>query len=82
MGNLPKYVQVCGWCQGKGEYEQTYTAGCGGGLFRSMGPCDHCKHPSSGFHKGLGYVMKDGSEVPLSVINQIAVAGVDGGASV
>ena len=67
---LPELVEKCPMCGGKGEYKQTYTAGCGGGYYKSVGPCDFCSHPSL-FFKGLGYRMKDGSSVPESVINQI-----------
>ena len=70
---LPELVEVCPICNGAGEYRQTYTAGCGMGTYRALGPCDYCKHPSK-FMKGLGYRMKDGGEVPLSVINQIEIA--------
>lgn len=39
---LPEYVIDCPLCEGKGEYKQTYTAGCGGGYYQSMGPCEMC----------------------------------------
>lgn len=68
---LPTYVEVCGICDGKGEYEQTYTAGCGGGYYRSSGPCWKCGKGEP--WKGVGYVYKaTGEPVPQSVLNQIA----------
>lgn len=73
MDKLPELVEVCPVCKGTGEYEQWYNAGCGGGSYKSMGPCDWCKHPTV-FMRGLGYRMKSGKEVPLSVINQIKIA--------
>lgn len=68
--DLPEYIEICPVCVGLGEYKQTYTAGCGMGTYRSVGPCSYCKNPNV-FMRGLGYRMKDGSEVPLSVINQM-----------
>ena len=73
---LPEKLEVCPLCDGKGEYEQRYTVGCGMGTYKSIGPCDYCKHPEGHLYngmKGLGYRMKDGSTVSLSVINQINV---------
>ena len=32
-------ARLCFACSGRGQYNQTYTAGCGGGYFQSMGPC-------------------------------------------
>lgn len=60
---LPELVRLCGWCDGKGVYEQTYNAGCGGGLYRSMGQCDTCK--------GVGLRYFTGGDVPISVVAQI-----------
>ena len=82
---LPDLVQVCPICHGRGEYRQTYNAGCGQGFYKSMGPCDYCKHPEGHLNnglKGLGYIMKgtsysDPHTVPLSVINQIEVMNKD-----
>lgn len=34
--------QECRVCKGKGEYEQTYTIGCGYGSYQSVGRCDYC----------------------------------------
>lgn len=71
---LPEYVEKCWRCEGKGEYKQSYTAGCGGGMFNMLGPCSFCSHPEASFGKGLGYRMKDPhKEVSSSVINQIKV---------
>jgi DnaJ-class molecular chaperone len=36
------YLETCGMCGGEGHYDQTYTAGCGGGYFTTKGPCDYC----------------------------------------
>ena len=74
---LPEYVEQCPVCNGSGEYEQHYTAGCGGGGYQSTGPCDYCKHPKGhlwNHMRGLGYRMKSGQPVPQSVINQIEIA--------
>jgi hypothetical protein len=35
-------LKDCEVCKGKGEYRQTYTAGCGFGSYRSMGKCGYC----------------------------------------
>jgi len=70
--NLPEYVEICPWCKGEGKYEQTFNAGCGGGMFTSMGRCDLCQ-PKKFSYDGLGYRMKNGKPVPDSVINQIEV---------
>lgn len=59
-------AQICGVCQGEGQYEQTYTAGCGGGYFRSMGGCDHCD--GTGMRQG-------NSPAPRSVVDQVVNAG-------
>ena len=75
---LPEYLELCPVCNGKGEYRQMYTAGCGGGYFKMMGPCNTCKH-SSKLMEGLGYRMKNGNEVPKSVINQVEVMNANSG---
>ena len=36
------YLETCRFCGGNGEYDQMYTAGCGGGYFTMKGPCGHC----------------------------------------
>lgn len=54
--NLPEYIRACDMCHGTGEYEQTYTAGCGGGYYRSMGPCEYCMEEGRYSYKGVGYV--------------------------
>lgn len=33
---------ICSICQGRGKRMQTYTAGCGGGYYRSTGDCEYC----------------------------------------
>ena len=40
---VPDEVEVCAICKGKGSYEQYYNAGCGGGYFPAIGPCDYCQ---------------------------------------
>lgn len=74
---LPEYVIICGVCGGIGEYKQMYTAGCGGGYYHSMGPCDNCQREGQPrYMNGVGYVYKNDLRfchkgVPESVINQI-----------
>jgi DnaJ-class molecular chaperone len=43
---------LCTVCDGRGEYRQNYNAGCGGGMFRSMGPCEYCD--ATGLCQGAG----------------------------
>jgi len=62
-------ASVCFMCQGQGQYEQTYTAGCGGGYYKATGPCDCCG--STGLRQGDGY----SSPAPVSVIEQVLNAG-------
>jgi hypothetical protein len=59
-------ARICPICSGKTEYEQTYTAGCGGGYFKSMGRCDYCD--------GLGMMQGD-KAAPPSVVFQVINAG-------
>lgn len=62
--NLPEYIEVCSICNGKGSYEQLYTAGCGGGYFSHDGPCDYCS--------SVGFRYKHtGDPIGGSVIAQI-----------
>lgn len=71
---LPEYIRICPACDGKGEYNQMYTAGCGGGYYHSTGPCDLCKPQGSGRWKGQGYVYKATLlPVPDSVLIQMGV---------
>lgn len=66
MAELPEYVRICGMCEGKGQYVQTYTIGCGMGYTEMMGRCDACD--------GTGYRYKDSAKrggVPWSVVEQI-----------
>lgn len=69
---LPEYVRLCPMCEGAGKYEQTYTAGCGMGYYRSNGNCEICgKHKRYG-QIGPGYVYKATNEpVGDSVVAQI-----------
>jgi len=68
---------VCGVCDGRGSYEQTYTAGCGGGYYRSTGPCNFCG--STGLRQGGMWP----NPAPDSVREQVMQAGrtalADGG---
>lgn len=74
MSELPEYIEKCSWCDGTGQYEQMYTAGCGGGYFRSIGPCEQCGKGEP--WKGVGYVYKATNEpVSASVLTQIATQG-------
>ncbi|RWO20711.1 hypothetical protein [Mesorhizobium sp.] len=59
-------AEICGLCHGEGQYEQMYTAGCGGGYFRSMGGCDYCD--GTGLRQG-------GKPAPRSVVEQVGNAG-------
>ena len=73
---LPEYVKECGHCAATGEYEQMYTAGCGGGYYRSMGRCDYCTREHEYSPTGVGYVYKHDTKwqnrgVPKSVMEQI-----------
>lgn len=66
---LPGFLaEICYTCGGTGMYEQTYTAGCGMGYYRSMGRCERCK--------GI-LLLQDGKPASRSVINQILVAAKD-----
>lgn len=59
-------AKICSICDGHGEREQTYTAGCGGGYFKSMGPCEYCEE------HGL---LQNGKPAPISVVIQVINAG-------
>lgn len=59
-------ARICGVCDGRGEYRQIYTAGCGGGYFKSMGACDYCD--------GTG-LMQGRAPAPASVREQVLNAG-------
>lgn len=58
-------ASVCSTCKGRGSYEQTYTAGCGGGYYRSQGGCDYCD--------GTGLIQGT-KPAPASVRNQVLCA--------
>lgn len=59
-----EYIEECYFCNGEGRIEQMYNAGCGMGMYRSIGPCDYCNE--------MGYVYKaTGKPVTSSVINQM-----------
>jgi DnaJ-class molecular chaperone len=61
-------ADICSVCEGVGQLEQTYTAGCGMGSYRSMGKCDWCN--------GTGLIQND-APAPLSVLNQVMQAAKD-----
>lgn len=66
---LPTLVYACSVCKGMGQYEQSYNAGCGFGMYRSMGPCDFCQSTGFRYHNG--------TPIPKSVLNQIIVTNSD-----
>lgn len=67
------YLQKCFCCDGNGEYEQTYTVGCGGGTYRSTGRCDYCG--------GIGITLVNSPDkVSASVIAQIRTKAIQAGA--
>jgi hypothetical protein len=55
-------ARLCGVCNGEGEYEQTFTHGCGGGYYRAMSGCDHCDDTG---------LMQGRSPAPASVLEQV-----------
>lgn len=57
---------LCEVCNGHGQYEQTYTAGCGGGYFRMKGACNCCEETG---------LLQNGRPAPISVIHQVLNAG-------
>lgn len=77
MKPLPEYVKKCPMCDGAGQYEQTYNAGCGMGYFKSLGPCAMCGDGDP--WRGVGYVYKaTGKPVGASVLAQIGEDGRHG----
>lgn len=63
----PEFVaEICWGCDGRGEREETFTAGCGGGCYRSRTGCDYCD--------GTG-LQQAGKTAPASVREQVLVAG-------
>ena len=64
-------ARLCFACSGRGQYNQTYTAGCGGGYFQSMGPCAYCGEI------GLRYGDETYATAPASVIEQVLNAGAE-----
>lgn len=58
-------AKVCFACEGHGECEQLYTAGCGGGYYRSKGRCDWCA--------GTG-LLQGTAAAPASVREQVLFA--------
>jgi hypothetical protein len=64
---LPNLLaRICPVCNGHGEYEQTYNAGCGMGLYQVTGPCSYCEG---------GGLLQGNLPAPSSVRNQVIVAG-------
>ena len=41
-GKIFDHVMRCPICDGKGEHEQVYNAGCGRGYYKTTGPCSMC----------------------------------------
>ena len=67
---LPSLVEICPLCKGEGQYRQTYNAGCGQGMFETIGRCDCCMG-----HRFLMKKLKREARIPTSsVINQIQIA--------
>jgi hypothetical protein len=63
----PDFIgRICSICEGKGRYRQTYTAGCGGGYYRSVGDCEYCS--------SLGLMQND-KPAAESVVIQVVNAG-------
>ena len=78
MIELLEYVQICPSCNGTGETEQMYTAGCGMGYYKSKGRCQQCGNGMEDHYKGVGYLYKTtGKPVSQSVINQMNNLGVN-----
>lgn len=62
----PRFVaNLCVFCNGRGERQQFYTAGCGHGHFRSIGVCDYCD--------GSG-LSQQGKPAAESILNQVLEA--------
>ena len=62
--NVTDNVEGCGWCNGHGYYRQSFNIGCGAGMVKMLGTCDHCE--------GVGVVYKGTDRpVPTSVIAQL-----------
>jgi hypothetical protein len=59
-------ASICHLCNGEAQFEQTYTAGCGGGYYKSMGPCYRCER--------MGLLQYDKPASP-SVVAQVVHAG-------
>lgn len=67
LARLPHMIaHICPLCEGRGEREQNYIVGCGGGMCRMTGVCDWCD--------GSGLLQNDNA-APNSVVNQVLVAG-------
>lgn len=71
LSNLPSNfaAEPCWCCHGEGQYEQTYTNGCGGGYSTMIGQCEYCN--------GLG-LMQGGKPAHFSVLNQVMNAAKAG----
>lgn len=62
-------AELCDVCKGRGEYEQTFTNGCGMGYSRMRSGCDYCD--------GTG-MLQGGKAAPASVREQVLNAGKAG----
>lgn len=64
MARLPSgfIAEICWGCDGRGEREEMFTHGCGGGYYRSRTGCDYCD--------GTG-LQQAGKPAPASVREQV-----------
>jgi DnaJ-class molecular chaperone len=64
LAALPRgfVAEICWACHGRGEREQTFTAGCGGGYYKIHAGCDYCD--------GTGLLQGD-KPAPASVREQV-----------
>lgn len=58
-------AEICGLCDGEGQYRQTYGLGCGMGTAFMVGGCDHC---------GFTGLRQGGGPAPASVRGQVLTA--------
>lgn len=66
LEQLPDFAAaICFACDGKGQYRQTFTAGCGRGYYKTMSGCDYCD--------GTG-LLQGSKPAPASVREQVLVA--------
>lgn len=68
-------IKRCLVCKGAGDFEQTYTIGCGMGTHKSLGPCDWCEHPHRSM-KGAGYTLFNGDPLPDDMVVKLVNSGL------